>query len=44
MRIPNIKEAESFHYEAIQHSLQQLIDAKREDVELLYSGSDYWTI
>ena len=44
MRIPTIKEAESFHYEAIQHSLQQLIDAGREDVGLIHGGSDYWTI
>ena len=44
MRIPNIKEVESFHYKAIQHSLQQLIDAEREDVGLIHSGSDYWTI
>ena len=44
MRIPTIKEVESFHYEAIQHSLQQLIDAGREDVGLIHGGSDYWTI
>lgn len=44
MRIPTVAEAESFHYEAIQHSLQQLIDAGREDVALVHGGSDYWTI
>ena len=43
-RLPTVDEAESINYEAVQHALQRVIDAGREDVERIYAGSDYWTV
>ncbi len=42
-RLPTVSEAENINYKAVQHSLQQLVDAGLEGAALIHSGSDYWT-
>ena len=41
--VPKSSQITRMNYAAVQHSLQQLIDAGRSDVHLIHSDSDYWT-
>lgn len=41
--IPTSNYIVTMNYAAVQHSLQQLVDAGRTDVRLLRPDSDYWT-
>ena len=41
--VPKSSQITQMNYAAVQHSLQQLIDAGRTDVHLIHSDSDYWT-
>ena len=34
---------EKLNFQAVQASLQHLIDSGRKDVQLIKTGSDYWT-